>query len=428
MNDEYRRIRVLWPDHLNMPRGKYLPARLAELGTRQCITLFSLTYDRDMIPAPGTMLLEGMPDLECTFSSDDIRQGWENGVGVVVGDLERHGEPLAIAPKTVLNNAVTSWKDMGYTPKVGIEYEVYIMESDDCGGWKPYDAPGSMVYGTGRLGDPAGIIDSIMTTADEIGMRLESVNGEFDIGQFEFTLEYDDAIAAVDEAFLFKTMAREVAAEQGYMMTFMPRPINGVGGSGVHVNLSFSDNKGNNVLVDPDGTNGLSDLMYQCIAGQLHYLEAMSALCAPTVNSYKRLKPAQLSGYWQNWGHDHRCATIRINAERDSSTRMENRMPDGAANLYTAVAAILTAARLGVEKGMECPPAETGDGLENLDCEGHVPNDLNAALDALEADTTFVEEIGPEMVAQFLAVKRSEWDKFVNCVTDWELSTYLPYI
>ena len=224
MTDEYRRIRVLWPDHLNLARGKYLPARLAERGTRQCVTLFSLNYDRDMVPAPGAMLLEGMPDLETIFDLADIRPGWEDGVGVVVGDLQRHGKALDIAPRTVLRNAVSAWEELGYSPKVGIEYEAYIMEPDGSGGWQPYDTPGSMVYGTGRLCDPAGIVDAIMDTADDIGMRIESVNAEFDMGQFEFTLEYDDAMAAVDEAFLFKVMAREMAAEKNHLLTFMPRP------------------------------------------------------------------------------------------------------------------------------------------------------------------------------------------------------------
>ena len=433
MTDEYRRIRVLWPDHLNLARGKYLPARLAERGTRQCVTLFSLNYDRDMVPAPGAMLLEGMPDLETIFDLADIRPGWEDGVGVVVGDLQRHGKPFDIAPRTVLRNAVGAWEELGYSPKVGIEYEAYIMEPDGSGGWQPYDTPGSMVYGTGRLCDPAGIVDAIMDTADDIGMRIESVNAEFDMGQFEFTLEYDDAMAAVDEAFLFKVMAREVAAKKEHLLTFMPRPINGAGGNGLHVNFSLTDSSGANALIDANGEDGLSDLMRQCIAGQLEHLEAMAALCAPTVNSYKRLKPAQLSGYWQNWGHDHRCATVRVNPERDSSTRMENRMPDGAANPYTAVAAVLTAARLGVIGELECPPAESGDGLENLDCEGHVPEDLGTALDALEAATVFVDALGPEMVAQFVGTKRSEWEKFTswmdqNHVTDWELATYLSYL
>ena len=141
-----------------------------------------------------------------------------------------------------------------------------------------------------------------MAQALACGFRLESVNAEYDESQFEFTLSYDDAMAASDEAFLFRTMAREVAAERGHLLTFLPKPIAGRGGNGLHVNLSFVDDSGGFALVDPAGPDGLSTLARQCIAGQLAYLRSMTALCCPTVNSYKRLAPAQLCGYWQNWG------------------------------------------------------------------------------------------------------------------------------
>jgi len=167
-------------------------------------------------------------------------------------------------------------------------------------------------------------------------------------------------------------------------------------------------------------------------------MSAMTALCAPTANSYKRLQPGQLSGYWKNWGHDHRCATVRVNPERDQSTRLENRMPDGSATIHTVVAAVLTAARLGVEAGLECPDPETGDALEAACTEEHSPDDLSEALAALESDSTFANAIGREMVDQFMAVKAVEWEKYVTAVgdtdsardmvTDWENDTYLPYI
>lgn len=435
---DIRRIRVLWPDHLGLARGKYLPVRLAERGTRHSITLFSLGYDRDMVPAPGSMLLDGMPDMECRFDPTAVRPGWEDGVGVVMGDLERLGLTVPMAPRNVLKDAVAAWEAMGYTPQIGIEFEAYVMQPDSDDGWKPYHCPGSFVYGTGPLNDPAGVADMVYRVADEVGLRLESVHTEFDAAQFEFTLEYDTALAAADEAFLFRTMARDVAYELGYLLTFMPRPIIDRGGNGLHVNMSLLDADGDNALLDPDSGDGLSTLARQCIAGQLHHMSAMAALCAPTANSYKRLQPGQLSGYWKNWGPDHRCATVRVNPERDSSTRLENRMPDGAATVHTAVAAVLTAARLGVEAGLECPDPETGDGLETACTEEHTPDDLGAALAALEADTAFVEAIGPGMVAQFLAIKSVEWEKYVAAVdsvaeardriTDWENSTYLPYI
>lgn len=427
MSAEYQQIRVLWPDHLNLPRGKYLPAAAAT-GARHCLTSFALNYDRYMGPVPGAGFLEGMPDLICDFSLDDVRPGWEEGVGVVVGDVSFEGAPIPFAPREVLRRATAAWDDLGYTPKVGYEFEAYLMQPGDGGGWVPHPAPGSFVYATGYFSDPSGICREVVAQARACGFRLESVNAEYDESQYEFTLVYDDAMAAADEAFLFRTMAREVAAERGHLLTFLPKPIAGRGGNGLHVNLSFVDGAGNFALVDEASPDGLSTLARRCIAGQLAYLRPMTALCCPTVNSYKRLAPAQLCGYWQNWGHDHRCTTVRVNPERGSSTRLENRLADPAASPHIATAAILTASRLGVVNELECPPPETLDGLENVSCEVHVPGSLAEALDELEADATFVEAFGVEAVAQFTAVKRTEWEQFTAHVTDWELDSYLPYL
>ena len=427
MSADYQQIRVLWPDHLNLPRGKYLPAATAAGGARHCLTTFALNYDRYMGPVPGTGFLEGMPDLHCEVSLDDVRPGWEPGVGVVVGTLTHAGQAVPFAPREVLRRAVAAWEDMGFAPKAGFEFEAYLM-APDGDGWVPYRAPGSFVYGTGHFSDPDGVWREIAARAMACGFRLESVNAEYDEGQFEFTLVYDDAMAASDEAFLFKTMAREVAAERGRLLTFLPKPIAGRGGNGLHVNVSFTDSSGGFALVDHASSDGLSTLAKRCIAGQLAFLRPMTALCCPTVNSYKRLAPAQLCGYWQNWGHDHRCTTVRVNPERGASTRLENRLPDAAASPHMALAAILTASRLGVVGELECPPPETLDGLENVSCDVHTPASLSEALDELEADETFVSALGAETVAQFVAVKRTEWAQFAAHVTDWELDTYLPYI
>ena len=335
---------------------------------------------------------------------------------------------MPFAPREVLRRAVAAWQDLGYTVKAGFEFEAYVMQPDGDGGRAPYRAPGSFVYGTGHFNDPSGVSRDIVTRAMACGFPLESVNAEYDESQFEFTLVYDDAMVASDEAFLFKTMAREVAAERGLLLSFLPKPFGDRGGNGLHVNLSFVDSSGGYALVDEGNADGLSTLAKQCIAGQLAYLRPMTALCCPIVNSYKRLAPAQLCGYWQNWGHDHRCTTVRVNPERGASTRLENRLPDAAASPHMALAAILTASRLGVVGELECPPPETLDGLENVSCDVHAPASLAEALDELEADAGFVEAFGAETVAQFTAVKRTEWAQFTAHVTDWELDSYLPYI
>jgi glutamine synthetase len=363
-----------------------------------------------------------------TFHTDEIRPSWEPETGVVVGDLNFHGEPLTIAPRYVLRQAIADWEKLGYKPKVGIELEAFVLQPDGNGGWSEWHTPGAYVYGTGPAVDPVGLFNEIMDMADHCGLPVESINSEYDTPQFELTLEYGDALHAVDNIFLFKLMARELAARHGLLLTYIGKPFGDRGGSGFHVNFSLQDSHGHNAMLDPKAADGLSELAHQCIAGMVAHHEGMAGLCAPTVNAYKRLRPAQLAGYWANWGYDHRGATIRIPYDRGPATRLENRMSDGAANPYLATATVLQAARLGVVNKLTPPEPEAQDCLEHQSTERHVPNDLSQALDALEADTELVEAIGHDVVAQFLAVKRAEWDKFAATVTDWEKRYYLPFL
>jgi glutamine synthetase len=425
---DYHRIRALFPDHLGLARGKYLPARVAAQGTRHCLSLFALNFDRTMVPAPGAKMLEGLPDCDLTFAMDEVRPSWEDGTGVVVGDLSFRGAPLAIAPRHVLRKAIDDWAALGYRAKVGIELEAFVMQPDGKGGWTEWDTPTAYVYGTGPAVDPAGLLDDLMRTADRCGLPVESINSEYDTPQFELTLVYDDALKAVDDVFLFKLMARELAYRKGLLLTFIGKPFADRGGSGFHVNLSLEDAAGRNALADPAAADGLSTLARQTIAGMIAHFEASAGICAPTVNAYKRLKPAQLAGYWANWGYDHRGASVRVPHERGRATRLEHRMPDGAANPYLATATVLQAARLGVVHGLAPQPPEEQDCLTSQSTTRHVPNNLSLALDALEADADLVQAIGPELVAQFVAVKRGEWEKFSAAVTDWELKTYLPFL
>jgi glutamine synthetase len=275
--------------------------------------------------------------------------------------------------------------------------------------------------------DPSGTIDQIMATAHRVGLPLESVNSEYDNGQFELTLAYKDALGAADDAFLFRVMAREIAASRGLMLTFLGKPINDRGGSGTHVNLSFTDNKGENALSDEEAEDGLSEMARLVIGGMLHHHVGMAALLAPTVNAYKRLKPGSLTGYWANWGYDHRGVTVRVPPARGRGTRLEHRTGDGSVNPHQAVAAVLTAALLGYEKGYELAPVETLDCLESASTDVVVPSSLAEALDALEADTDLVEAFGPAFVEGFVTVKRAEWDRYRAWTTDWEKSEYLPF-
>jgi glutamine synthetase len=424
---DYDRIRVLWPDHLGLARGKYLPIRYAERGAFHCMSLFALGYDREMTPSPASKMLEGLPDLHATFDMADVRTGWEPNTGVAVADISFQGEPVGVSARHALRRAVADWDELGYTAKIGIELEAYILQRADDGRWVPWETPGGYVYGTGTAVDPIGLLDEIMREAEDANLPVESINSEYDIPQFELTLHYDDALKAVDDAFVFKVMAREIAHRHGLLLTFLGKPLGDRGGSGLHVNVSLADAEGTNVLNDVDTDDGLSTVARQMIAGMLAHHPGMTALLAPTVNAYKRLGPGSLTGYWANWGYDHRGVTVRVSPERGSALRLEHRTADGSANIYTAAATVLQAARLGVVGELDLQPHETGDCLESADATVTCPPTLRDALDALEADQELVDAVGEELVEHHLIIKRAEWERFARAVTDWEIDEYLPF-
>lgn len=422
-----KKLRVLFCDHLNLARSKYLRAHDDGGETRFCQGVYGLTYDKDLLPAPSSTLLEGLPDMIARFAGADIRAGW-SGVDVVVADqFDSAGNPLGVCGRSLLKRAVNDWQDMGYQAKVGIELEAYAYQRNADGQWQPYDTPGAFVYSTGVFTDPVGFTDEIWQCAEACGFPLEMVTSEFDSPQFEFTLKFDHAVKAVDDIFLFRLMAREIALANGILLTFMPKPIPALSGSGVHVNFSLWNDAGNGIG-DAQAANKLSDLGRACVAGLMHHHRGLAALLAPTVNSYARLQPACLSGYWRNWGEDHRGVTTRITSETGAHARIEHRMADGAANPYTMVASVLQAARLGMVNQYELIPAETGDCLENHDAVDGVPDDLGSALAALQADADLVAAVNPDLVANLVAIKRDEIEKTAQLKQDALRDFYIHYI
>lgn len=409
------RLRAVFCDHLSILRGKYLPAsKIGDSETRFCRSTFGVHFDRDLLPSPGSMMMEGLPDMELRWQASDIRSGWQDNTKIVIGDLyDTSGAPLGLCPRGALKRAVAAWQAEGLHPKVGIELEAFAFEHDDTGALVPYQAPGAVVYGTGPTTDPRGINDAIWDMAHQCGFQLDMITAEYDAAQFEYTLMFDDAVKAVDDIVLFREMAREVALKCGVVLSFLPKPIAERGGSGMHINFSFTDDNGQNALAK-DGKSGpehLNDLARGGIAGLVHHHEALAGLLAPTANSYKRLQPASLSGYWKNWGGDHRNVTTRVSAEGGKKARLEHRMADASANPYTAVASVLQAALLGVRHGYDLPAIETGDGFETTDAPSGVASSLAGAMDALEADTTLAAAVGQELVDNQIFMRREEVEK-----------------
>jgi len=430
-----KRLRLLYPDIHGLERGKYLFGDWAGGLAAFCVGVYPLTHDREILAVPRTQFDVGLHDIEARLDRDSLRTGWEDDTVIGLADIEHHGKPVPWDTRRALRDATLPWREMGLEPQLAFELEFYLLEPSGttASGWAPVSLPGHRVYGTGMSIDPTGTVDSIVRTALACGFPVESWGSEFDPAAYEVNVRYADAIPAADEAFLFKLLVRESAARSGKLATFLGRPLGDRGGSGLHVNFSFRREDGSNALHDPNDPEGLSDLARRCIAGLLAHHEGMAAILAPHVNAYKRLQPEMLNGYWATWGHDDRSVSVRVPPARGAGTRLEQRTSDAAANPYLAAAAILHAARLGVEGDLELPPEQpTG---EEPNSQRHIPASLDAALDALDADHGLCDALGADLVEAFTILKRAEWARYCSAVhdpnttdvTDWELEYYLPF-
>ena len=426
------RLRAMLCDHLSILRGKYLPAsKMRDDESRFARPNFAVHYDKDlMLDAPHTKVRQGIPDMALRWKAADIRDGWEPDTKVVLGDLYGDdGQPLSLCPRGALKRAVADWQAHGLSPKIGIELEAYAFTRTPDG-LIPYDTPGGVVYGTGNFADPLGINDAIWRAAERAGFRLDLITSEYDTPQFEYTLAFDDAVAAVDDIVLFRQMAREVAQDHGVLLTFLPKPIPGKGGSGMHINLSFVTAGGDNALnTGPvGGPEHLNDLGRGCLAGWMRHHKGLAGLIAPTTLSYARLQPASLSGFWCNWGGDHRGVTARVSAEGGKKARLEHRMADASANPYTAVASVLQAARLGLENAYPLQDPEGGDCFERIDAGHGTAADLTGAIDDLVADTGLCAAVGAELCENHIFMKRAEVGKTAGLEGDALRNFYIWYI
>ena len=419
------RTRVLFCDFLGLPKGKYVQPDLAksgDIGFAACA--LSVSFDRDLLNIPGTGLFDGIPDMKLSLEKEPFKS-WQENTEIALGDLKFEGKEYDLCPRTNLKKIIKEFNDLDLKPMVGLEFEAYVFERDEDGVWIPYNTPGAFVYGTGPSNDPKNLMGKIWERATEIGLPVESINGEYDNGQFELTLGFDEALKACDNAFLFKTMAKEIASQEGLILSFMPKPIPERGGSGLHVNFSFVDKSKINVI-EKDGK--LSEIANDCISGLIHHHEGLSALLASTVNSYDRLQPASMAGYWANWAGDHRMVTIRTSTSSSNSARIEHRTADGAGNPYIVTSSILKASMLGIKNKYQLLPAEDLDGMENVRATKHVPSSLSKAISALENDKVLKSKIGENFCNAFVEIKRDEAVRLQDKNIDEIREYYLPFV
>ena len=277
-----------------------------------------------------------------------------------------------------------------------------------------------------------------------MGFEIEASHHEVAAGQHEIDFKYADALTAADNIMTFKLTVKSLAQKNGLHATFMPKPIFGVSGSGMHTNMSlFRDGK--NAFYDPSDKLGLSKEAYSFIAGLLAHVRGMSAITNPLVNSYKRLVPGYEAPCYLAWSASNRSALIRIPAARGQSTRVELRCPDPATNPYLALAVCLAAGLDGIENDMTPPPEITENIFEMDEAErrekgiANLPGSLVEALDAMRQDPLIIDVLGEHTSSHYLAVslvlvvglpsasvwKTAEWNDYRTHVTDWEIGKYI---
>ena len=340
------------------------------------------------------------------------------------------GTPFIGDPRGALKRVLAKAADMGYTFNVGPECEFFLFEMDKDG--KP----------TTKTCDEAGYFDlgpidhgdytrrEICLALEHVGFEIEASHHECAAGQHEIDFKYAEALTAADNIITFKQTVKKIAYANGLHATFMPKPIFGTAGNGMHINMSlFKDGK--NAFYDSSDSLGLSKTAYAFIAGLLEHVKGMTAITNPLVNSYKRLVPGYEAPCYMAWSASNRSALIRIPAAREQSTRVELRCPDPSCNPYLALAVCLAAGLDGIERGLT-PPDEITENIFAMEPEARaaagiedLPDSLEHALVALEKDEVIKAVLGPHIYAQYMAGKKKEWEEYQTRVSSWEIAKYM---
>lgn len=357
---------------------------------------------------------------------------WLPGVAHAVCDGFAGGEPLATCSRQMLRRQLARLRERGWTFHVGIEPEFFLLRRGADGRWQVAD-------GEDRLGKPSydlkaivrnhGFLDDMRRHLSALGFELQQMDHEDATGQYEINYRHDEALAAADRFQLFKLTAHSVAAQHGAVFSGMPKPLAHAPGSGLHCHISLTDAQGHAVMADPAGPMGLSTTGLRFAAGLLDHGDALAALCAPTVNSYKRLAVSDSasgttwSPVWKAVGENNRTCVLRT-----VEGRLEWRLPDASCNVYAALAATLAAGLDGIHRALPAPEA-CDDDLYQRHADGgplppRLPRDLHAACAALRADDTLRDAVGTAFCDQFLALKQAEWDAYAQQVSDWEQQRY----
>lgn len=345
------------------------------------------------------------------------------------------GTPFPGDPRGTLKRILKLLKERGWTYNVGAEPEFFLFKRNGPAQIHPVPFDVGGYFDFSAVDDAVRVRTELMAALNKMGLIVEMGHHEVALGQHEIDFEFDDALRAADNILTLKYTVKAIAAQHGLVASFMPKPIFGINGSGMHCHQSLFDAQGRNLFFDPGDRYNLSKLAYGFIAGQLAHAPALSAVVAPTINSYKRLVPGYEAPVYVGWAQINRSALIRIpryTPGKEKSIRAELRCPDPSANPYLALTAMLAVALDGIDNNLTPPEPLNDVNVYHLTAEDRVrlgvtelPGSLAEALRLLEGDRVIVEALGETTYESFIRAKWAEVEEYRTRVTDWEVERYL---
>lgn len=345
------------------------------------------------------------------------------------------GTPFMGDPRGTLRRMLARIKERGWVYNVGPEPEFFLFRPN--GGDHihpvPHDIGGYFDFSPND--DAVRVRSELMAALNTMGLEVEVGHHEVALGQHEIDFKFADALKTADNVLTLKYTVKAIAAQHGLVASFMPKPIFGINGSGMHCHQSLFDEKGNNLFYDAADAFKLSQLGYGFVAGQLKHARALSGVVAPTVNSYKRLVPGYEAPVYVGWAHMNRSALIRIpqaNSGASKAIRAELRCPDPSCNPYLAFTAMLAAALDGIDNNLQPPKPLNNVNVYHLTAGERaslgieeLPASLPEALAELDRDDVLKSALGEIIYDAFRRAKLEEWEQFRLQVTDWEVKHYL---